>query len=75
MKKKTVDLNDRDLSQLIELVQGGVYNDKKLYTAMIIGGYIDFISTNYKIQRADLTCDVIKKLAPFVLSTELNTHC
>ena len=32
--------------------------------------YIDYehISINRKVQRADLTCDVIKKRAPFVLS-------
>ena len=29
---------------------------------------IELPTRNIKVQRADLTCDVIKKLAPFVLS-------
>ena len=29
---------------------------------------ICFLLTRHKVQKADLTCDVIKKLAPFVLS-------
>ena len=42
-----------------------IYSEKATKFCEISTNYLSYVC---KVQRADLTCDVIKKVAPFVLS-------